>query len=256
MQARTGVVLTSQTILKVDFWRISQLDSAEEQERSALPTPTLTRQEKRLEGAQMHHTFVIEGATHFRRIESTRIYGVAQPTVDGLRKVLRSLLTDRPQNQKILWINLREEPIIYINGIPYVLRDRYFTLRNIRVYKGITGSRLEQLEERLKEDVLREVVNYDGRILLHGEDAHGNVQSAWEEVDVEDVHTVREVMDMVAQEVYNELEGEENVTMEEPDFMRYYRVPITAEKPPEWNDFDELRQLMASADLYKTAMIV
>ncbi|KAI9320761.1 inositol hexakisphosphate-domain-containing protein [Dichotomocladium elegans] len=190
LKARTGVVLTSQTILKVDFWRISHLQSDSFKEK-----------------IQLHHTFLIEGATNFRRIENTHVYGVAQPTVDGVRKVVRQLLTDRPRNEKILWINLREEPIIYINGIPYVLRDRYFTLRNIRVYKGITGDRLEQLEERLKEDVIREIINYDGRILLHGEDSNGNVQSAWEEVDVDDVQTVREVMDSVARELRRLIAG-------------------------------------------------
>ncbi|KAG1059509.1 hypothetical protein G6F42_028289 [Rhizopus arrhizus] len=142
--------------------------------------------------SQRHHVFLVEGGSNFRRIKHTHVYGIAQPTVDGLRTVIRRLLTDQPKNDKIQWINLREEPIIYINGIPYVLRDRYFTLRNIKVYKGITGERLEQLEERLKQDVIREVLNYDGRILLHGEDKDGNVLAAWEEVDTNDIMTVRE----------------------------------------------------------------
>ncbi|KAI8393383.1 inositol hexakisphosphate-domain-containing protein [Radiomyces spectabilis] len=229
LKARTGIVLTSQTILKMDFWRRSH--------------------------AQMHHTFFVEGASNFRRIKHTHVYGVAQPTVDGLRQVLRRLLTDRPQNEKVLWINLREEPIIYINGIPYVLRDRYFTLRNIRVYKGITGARLEQLEERLKEDVIREVMNYDGRILLHGENTEGDVQPVWEEVDVEDILTVREVMEMVAQEVSDDL-SQDNHHQQDDILLDYHRVPLTAEKPPQWADFDELRHLIGNVDLSKTALIL
>lgn len=216
---------------------------------------------------QRHHVFLVEGGSNFRRIKHSHVYGIAQPTVDGLRTVMRRLLTDQPKNEKIMWINLREEPIIYINGIPYVLRDRYFTLRNIRAYKGITGLRLEQLEERLKQDVIREIINYDGRILLHGEDKDGNVLAAWEEVDIEDVMTAREVMISVAAEIVEELESENSSsdsttltkhssTYDVDSVLDYYRVPITAERSPEWCDFDELRNLITSTDVSKAAIVM
>ncbi|KAL0085283.1 inositol hexakisphosphate-domain-containing protein [Phycomyces blakesleeanus] len=265
LKARTGVVLTSQTILKVDFWRHCYMDETENNEMlSRAHTPSFTpvdpladAQSLEMSDSKKHHIFFIDGVSNFRRVRHTHVYGVAQPTVDGLRKVIRRLLTDKPRNEKILWVNLREEPIIYINGIPYVLRDRYFTLRNIRAYKGITGARLEQLEERLKEDVQREVVNYDGRILLHGEDKEGDVQPAWEEVQVDDVMTVREVMESVAYEISQELNDEVGDDVhQESSVLDYHRVPITAEKSPDINDFDELRNLVASVELSKTALIM
>ncbi|KAG0188087.1 hypothetical protein DFQ28_005392 [Apophysomyces sp. BC1034] len=260
LTARTGLVLTSQTILKVDFWRISHGDNAEEEDMSRLTTPSYSPVQLDLRedtsyfnrNTQRHHTFYIDGASNFRRIKSTSVYGVAQPTVDGLHKVIRRLVADRDRNNKILWINLREEPIIYINGIPYVLRDRYFTLRNIRAYKGITGPRLEQLENRLKEDVIREVLNYDGRILLHGEDKDGNVQPAWEEVAIEDILTVREVMESVSEEISHGVDDDGSKRI----FLDYYRIPITAEKAPEWRDFDDLRSLLAHMELSKTSVVM
>lgn len=211
--------------------------------------------------SERHHSFVIDGASNFRRIDNTHVYGVAQPTVNGLRQVARSLLNGRPKNERILWINLREEPIIYINGIPYVLRDRAFTLRNLRAYKGITGSRMEQLEERLKEDVIREVMQCGGRILLHGEDNDGNVLSSWEEVDVQDIMTVREVMEFAALEVQQEQhsdasDNDDETLMKVNNLLMYHRVPITSEKAPEWNDFDDLTSLVANVDLSKTAVIM
>jgi hypothetical protein len=221
-------------------------------------------EEQEVKKAERHHSFVIDGASNFRRIENTHVYGVAQPTVNGLRQVIRTLLSDRPKAEHILWINLREEPIIYINGIPYVLRDRAFTLRNLRAYKGITGSRMEQLEERLKEDVVREVTQSGGRILLHGENKDGNVLSSWEEVDIQDIMTVREVMESAAFEIRQEqqhdllsdedddLASTENTSI----LLEYHRVPITAEKAPEWRDFDDLRSLVTGVDLSKTAIIM
>lgn len=188
------------------------------------------------------------------------MYGVAQPTVNGLRQVIRTLLSDRPKAQRILWINLREEPIIYINGIPYVLRDRAFTLRNLRAYKGITGSRMEQLEERLKEDVIREVTQCGGRILLHGENKDGNVLSSWEEVDIQDIMTVREVMESAAFEIRQEEQRDSSSEDEDINtdsiLLDYHRVPITAEKAPEWRDFDDLRSLVTGVDLSKTAIVM
>lgn len=253
------MVLTSQTILKVDFWHFGYLNANENNNEDE------NQQQKKKDqvgNSERHHSFVIDGASNFRRIENTHVYGVAQPTVNGLRQVIRTLLSDRPKAERILWINLREEPIIYINGIPYVLRDRAFTLRNLRAYKGITGSRMEQLEERLKEDVVREVTQCGGRILLHGEDKNGNVLSSWEEVDILDIMTVREVMESAAYEIRQEQqhEGDELVSpteVNEPSaLLDYYRVPITAEKAPEWRDFDDLRSLVTGVDLSKTAIIM
>ncbi|KAG1474862.1 hypothetical protein G6F56_000086 [Rhizopus delemar] len=238
INSRTGIVLTSQTILKVDFWHFGY--------------PKETGQER-------HHRFVIDGASNFRRVDNTHIYGVAQPTVNGLRQVVRNLLHS---SERILWINLREEPIIYINGIPYVLRDRAFTVRNLRAYKGITGFRMEQLEEKLKEDVIREVMQCGGRILLHGEDSEGNVMSSWEEVDVQDVMTVREVMVYAALEIKqsydsSDEDGSEYTKKSSVDHvLEYRRVPITAEKAPEWRDIDDLQALVMGVDLSKTAVIM
>lgn len=260
-------MLTSQTILKVDFWHFGYLSdknedgtiasSMEEDTKSQQPQQ---QQQQQQQGPERHHSFVIDGASNFRRIENTHVYGVAQPTVNGLRQVIRTLLSDRPKSERILWINLREEPIIYINGIPYVLRDRAFTLRNLKAYKGITGSRMEQLEERLKEDVMREVTQCGGRILLHGEDKHGNVLSSWEEVDLQDIMTVREVMEFAALEIQQERELSDNEDQSQQslvnNFLEYHRVPITAEKAPEWRDFDDLTSLVTGVDLSKTAIIM
>lgn len=43
------------------------------------------------------------------------VYGVAIPTVSGLRRVLEQLGVARGR-RKVLWHNQREEPVVYING--------------------------------------------------------------------------------------------------------------------------------------------
>ncbi|KAI9267887.1 inositol hexakisphosphate-domain-containing protein [Phascolomyces articulosus] len=271
LKARAGAVLTSQTILKVDFWPIGHLINGDQDETSRTPSSLIANpfsSDTSSNHHQKHHTFIIDGASHFRRVDSTHIYGVAQPTAVGISEVFHQLLQDRPKNKKILWINLREEPIIYINGIPYVLRDRHFSLRNLRTYKGITSDRLEQLEKRLQEDIIREIkmeINTnEGKILLHGENSEGKIERRWIEVDPADVLTVQEVMRVEEERVYQELN--EGVPIEYPldddihtkKFLDYHRVPITAERPPQCNDFDDLRKYITGEgiDLSNTAIIM
>jgi len=55
------------------------------------------------------------------------IYGVGMPTVQGVRGVLRSVSgSSSPgagRHVNALWVNMREEPMVYINGKPFVLRE-------------------------------------------------------------------------------------------------------------------------------------
>lgn len=56
-----------------------------------------------------------------------------------------------------VWHNMREEPVVYINGRPFVLREEARPFKNLREYSGIEAYRLEQMEHRLMKDVLDEV---------------------------------------------------------------------------------------------------
>ncbi|GAA0176431.1 protein phosphatase [Lithospermum erythrorhizon] len=67
----------------------------------------------------------IEGAPNYRKADAMPVHGVAIPTTDGIRNVLDLMIGTQGDGQqtRILWINLREEPVVYINGRPFVLRD-------------------------------------------------------------------------------------------------------------------------------------
>eukprot|EP00882_Tetradesmus_deserticola_P029298 GHRQ01032800.1.p2 GENE.GHRQ01032800.1~~GHRQ01032800.1.p2 ORF type:complete len:113 (-),score=39.84 GHRQ01032800.1:36-374(-) len=51
---------------------------------------------------------------------------------------------------------MREEPMVYINGLPFVLREQQWPMKNLQEYAGIDAERLERMEARLKQDVLLE----------------------------------------------------------------------------------------------------
>eukprot|EP01113_Clastostelium_recurvatum_P000017 TRINITY_DN10006_c0_g1_i2.p1 TRINITY_DN10006_c0_g1~~TRINITY_DN10006_c0_g1_i2.p1 ORF type:complete len:1401 (-),score=439.04 TRINITY_DN10006_c0_g1_i2:19-4221(-) len=179
----------------------------------------------------------IEGAPNFRHVGNNPVYGVGQSTVPGIMGVLKQmgaapLDTETQQNclqRLVVWTNLREEPVLYVGGAPYVLRESRRPFKNL-VITSIDTERLERVEARLKNDVLMELEQFGGRLLLHDETAAG-LTPLWVEVksphdeDGMGVHTPREIYDILARKGYN---------------VDYARVPITDEQAPEEKDFDTI----------------
>ncbi|KAJ1570068.1 hypothetical protein HK096_003163 [Nowakowskiella sp. JEL0078] len=228
IKLRQGIVLVQHTILKVDHWM------KEQGKRST-----------------------IEGASNFRKIPGLNVYGVAQPTIQGMKNVLDQLQrsTETAGPSTVIWINLREEPLIYVNGVPFVLRDQYFTLRNITSYSGITSSRLELIELRLKSDVCAELANYDNKILLHGETSDGEIVPQWEDCQAENVLTIKEVVEDVLKR--EKLSDDPNSFGEEmKSRISYFRVPITAEMPPDEADFDHLVSIVTKKNAQATSFVL
>jgi hypothetical protein len=134
----------------------------------------------------------------------------------------------------------------------------------MRDYTGVSSSRLEVLEERLKSDVISELGEFQGRVLLHTETAAGEVVPVWESVDKSDVATIRETMDDAAG------------SSTEVD-LRFLRIPITSESSPDvrtaldswtdllgqtlkldlqFHDITELLDLCTHTDLETSAFIL
>ena len=97
----------------------------------------------------------------------------------------------------------------------------------MRDYHGVSASRLEVLEDRLKSDVDAELTEFQGRVLLHSETPSGEVVPVWEQVDKTDVASIREVMD-VASETSEDKEGVK---------LQFVRIPVTSESSPDVSTF-------------------
>ena len=75
---------------------------------------------------------------------------------------------------RAVWHLMREEPVVYINGAPYVLREASRPFKNLLEYRGIGTERLESMEERLREDVLNEGRRNGGRVLVPSETSNND----------------------------------------------------------------------------------
>ncbi|KAF7374402.1 hypothetical protein MSAN_00324300 [Mycena sanguinolenta] len=197
---RSGIILREGTLLKSDQWL-----------------------------QESHHVdHGVRGAINFRRVPMSHIYALGQPTLEAINEVVARIKNAHPSAQRVIWITLREEPIVYINGAPYCLRREGFSLRNMKDYGGISASRLEILEERLRDDVISELKTFGGRLLLHTEDEDGTVIPVWEEIqnELEDVVVLKDVM--ASRRALDGLE------------LEYHRIPMTAEKPADFSDLQDL----------------
>jgi protein-tyrosine phosphatase len=190
-----------------------------------------------------HVSLELRGAINFRNIPGTNIYALGQPTVEAIDEVIDRIKRAHPEAGRIAWVTLREEPIVYVNGAPYCLRREQFSLRNMRDYGGISAERLEVLEERLRDDVVSELHSFGGKLLLHTETPDGSVIPVWEEVRPGNVAVMKDVMS-ACKSSYDDVD------------VFYRRVPITAERSPDFSDFSELIAVMLGRDMTHTPIVV
>lgn len=198
VENRGGSVLASMTILKDDHFPGCQKEGLLER---------------------------VEGAPNFRRVEFGEdgrcVYGVAMPTEAAIPQVASRI------GKKFVWVCLREEPVVFVRGHPYVLRVVKDPVSNLE-QTGIISERVELMEERLKADCLSEASRYDEKLLVHGEElCQGRylVIPTWEAADSEQIKTPQQVYTI-------------------SPLLIYYRIPITDEQAPIPVVFDHLLQII------------
>merc|ERR1711909_64067 len=65
----------------------------------------------------------VPGCPNFRRVPGYKVYCCGQPTVAGFRAALEKVCgTIYPKDGKIIWVNMRQEPNLYVNGEPICAR--------------------------------------------------------------------------------------------------------------------------------------
>jgi hypothetical protein len=65
----------------------------------------------------------IPGVPNFRRVPGFKVYCCGQPTADGFEKALEKVTgANYPKDGPIIWFNMRQEPDVYVNGVPVCAR--------------------------------------------------------------------------------------------------------------------------------------
>merc|ERR1739844_885711 len=65
----------------------------------------------------------VAGCPNFRRVPGFKVYCCGQPTIAGFEAALSKVCGDKyPKDGPIIWLNLRQEPNVYVNGEPICAR--------------------------------------------------------------------------------------------------------------------------------------
>jgi len=63
------------------------------------------------------------GAPNWRRVPGFPIYATGQPKKEDVDKCVEQAVKKYDEQKSVLWVNLRQEPVLYVNGAPYSIRS-------------------------------------------------------------------------------------------------------------------------------------
>merc|ERR1719367_542479 len=96
----------------------------------------------------------IAGAPNWRRVPGFPIYATGQPLKDDVGKCVEAALKKYDEQKNVVWISLRQEPCVYVNGKPYSVRSTDDMANHLTMTEASDISSLEQkvVKEIKKED--------------------------------------------------------------------------------------------------------
>merc|ERR1711992_293290 len=176
----------------------------------------------------------VVGCPNFRRIPGYKVYCCGQPTIDGFKNCLDKVCgTIYPKDGKIIWINLRQEPNVYINGNPLCARPP----NKIGEYAELG-------------DVTRDIIKADEvefQKVIEGRTREGegklkyvDINKKELEVEVKELKTLSEVI--------------EGVKADFPNLV-HMRVPVCNSAAPLEADFDIICQALVGSNINTPVII-
>merc|ERR1712193_422272 len=159
----------------------------------------------------------LPGCPNFHRIPGYKVYTCGQPTLEGIKNVLEKVTgTIYPKDGPIIWLNLRQEPDVYVNGQPICARPpnkigEYAELGAVTrdIIKADEAEFFKVVEGRVKEN--------------GGKLKYVTITKEEMEVEVKELKTLSEAMEAA-----------------KADFpgMVHWRVPVCNSASPLETDFD------------------
>jgi len=159
----------------------------------------------------------IDGVPNFRRVPGYKVYCCGQPTQAGFEQAIEKVTEKYPKDGPIVWINMRQEPIVYINGNPVCARPpnkigEYAELGNV------TRASVKADEEEFVKVV-------EGRAKENGKLKVVDVNKKESEVEVKGLITLSKVM--------------EGLKAKYPG-LTHNRIPVCNSAAPLEADFDTI----------------
>lgn len=173
----------------------------------------------------------VEGAQNFRQVAGFPVFGTAQPTEEGFVKVMEKLPKGTEEKPiTTLWYNMRQEPVIYVNGIPYAPRNPEKMHENLELQEST--SELANLQKHFANIVQARADADGGNLKIHKDSTF--TENPMEREDVESSVKAESIKGLHT--VYDGLTGEESGFGP----LITFRVPVVEERAPPEQCFDIL----------------
>jgi len=170
----------------------------------------------------------LDGAPNFRQIPGFPIYGTSQPTEHGMTELINKIKTGT-ENEKIIWINMRSEPVVFINGNPYAARHPDALHENLLI--SLNDDEVKSVGIHLTKVIGKRMkASKDNTIEVHVDKSFN--ENPMDRTDVEESLVVESVKDL--ETVYNSCRDTCNVN------LQVFRIPLLEDKNPSEHDFDAI----------------
>jgi len=165
----------------------------------------------------------VVGAPNFHRIPGYKVYCTGQPTITGLKNILEKVTGKiYPKEGKIIWLNLRQEPSIYVNGQPICGRPP----NKIGEYAELG----DVTRDSIKADEVEFTKVVEGRVKENGGKLkYVDINKKELETEVKELKSLSQVME----EVKEEYPG-----------LLHMRVPVCNSASPKEADYDIIVQTL------------
>ena len=152
------------------------------------------------------------------------MFGSAQPTEQGFKMVVDKVKqAGESKVAKMIWFNMRQEPVVYINSSPHAPRHPDHMHDNLEI-TGATVQQMDNLELHFDKIVKARVETDSERVLNISKDK-SNTDNPMDRENVEEHVKVEAVKSL--QEVYGELKTNLN------NNFCHYRIPVVEDCKPE-----------------------
>jgi len=176
----------------------------------------------------------VVGAPNFHRIPGYKVYCTGQPTITGLKNILEKVTGKiYPKEGKIIWLNLRQEPVVYVNGEPICARPpnkigEYAELGNVT-------------RDSIKADEVEFVKVAEGRVKENGGKLkYVDINKKEHEAEAKELKSLSQVM--------------EEAKADFPGLV-HMRVPVCNSAAPLETDFDVICETLVGTSI-NTPIIV
>merc|ERR1711976_543638 len=169
----------------------------------------------------------IEGANNFRQVAAFPVFGTGQTTEEGFMKVLEKVKSVHgEEGEKIIWFNMRKEPVVYVNGKPFAPRNPEDLHRNLDITFSV--EELDNLEAHYTNILKAKAEEKDGVLRTMKDVAFAenpmDREAAGEDTKVENIKGQFEIFNSLRENGFDNL-----VTN---------RIPVTEERSPGEDCFD------------------